>query len=96
MAFRYYIGQSLVTLTITVSGFDLSGSTAKILYRKPGGSSGEWTASITSNQVSYDISSSDVLSGDTGIWKFQVKVIKDSNTYYSKIIDTSIKVSQPI
>lgn len=52
---KIYKNQTKLTIKITITG-DLTGYlTAKIKYVKPNGSTGEWTAMVTDQVLSYSV-----------------------------------------
>ena len=66
---KTFIGDQIAILLDT--GIDLSGATLKIKYRKPDGSSGEWTATIgdSTNIMKYETRESDL--DVKGLWRIQ-------------------------
>lgn len=53
---------------IDLSNFD----TAKILYEKPSGTTGEWTASVDGTEVIYITKENDI--DEVGLWTLQAQV----------------------
>ena len=72
--------------TITLSldtDIDLSGYTGLILYKKPNGVAGQWSGSISTDTVSYDITESDI--DIAGVWEVQAKATLGDERKYGKI-----------
>jgi hypothetical protein len=80
-----YKGQSLLTITLDC-GTDLtSATTTRILYRKPSGGTGYWTASASGTELSYTLNDNDI--DESGTWQLQGYVIIGGKTAYSEIIN---------
>jgi hypothetical protein len=61
--------QSLITLRLA-TGIDLSSATTtRILYKKPLGTKGYFSASVDGQTLEYEIQDSDI--DQAGIWEFQ-------------------------
>lgn len=83
-----YKNQSLLTLRLN-AGIDVSGaSEAKILYRKPTGVTGEWTATVSTTYVVYDVQTADL--DVAGKWSIQSKVTISGEVGYSDIVELQI------
>lgn len=55
------------------TGIDVTTATVtKILYRKPSGTTGAWTASTSSTTVSYQTSTNDL--DESGVWELQAYI----------------------
>jgi hypothetical protein len=64
-----YKTQSLLTINLA-TGMDLSGaSVTRILYKKPNGTKGYWTATVSSQNLQYVVSNGDI--DQEGTWQFQ-------------------------
>ena len=75
--------QNLLTLTLQ-TGIDVSGaSSALVLYKKPSGSTGTWTATVSGNDVVYDVQAGDL--DEVGTWQIQPKVIVGGEDGYGDI-----------
>lgn len=81
--------QTVITLD---TGVTLTGaSAAKIIYRKPSGETGTWTASVTqTTKVTYTTDEADLDEG--GLWKFQAYAVVSGAEYYGELFDTWVKV----
>lgn len=72
--------------TITLSldtDVSLTGYTGVILYEKPNGVTGQWSASINVDVVSYDITTTDI--DVAGVWYVQAKATLADDAKYGKI-----------
>ena len=68
---KIYKGQTAVTVQLTV-GRDITDATALIKYRKPGGTTGSWSAEITDAEkgiIRYRVAGPDDLD-EAGVWVF--------------------------
>jgi hypothetical protein len=67
-----YINTGLITVELD-TGLDLSSATvSKILYKKPDGKRGEWTATVDEKMLTYEPSNTDI--NQAGTWQFQAYV----------------------
>lgn len=66
--------QSLLTLDAP-TGFDdlVSATTTQILYRKPSGATGAWTATVDGRDLTYNIHNGDI--DEVGSWQFQAYIV---------------------
>lgn len=72
--------------TITLSldtDIDVSGYTGSILYKKPNGVTGEWSGTISTDVVSYDITITDI--DVAGVWEVQAKAVNGADEKYGQI-----------
>lgn len=84
-----HIHQSVRPITLETT-FTLAGaSVAQILYRKPNGQTGAWNASISGNNLTYNISSTDV--DIVGNWRLQAYVVIDGEKYYGAEVTQQFK-----
>jgi hypothetical protein len=74
-----YTGQDFrLTLNTRIS---LEGATmARILYIKPDGATGYWTATVAGKAVHYDIEAID----QSGVWTFQAYVVVNGQARFGK------------
>jgi hypothetical protein len=77
------------------TGVTLTGGTAVIRFKRPGGTTGTWTGVIDGSTVYYDTLTADI--NQAGDWQFQVVAQITGKTYKSDItrltFSTPIKVS---
>lgn len=80
-------------LTIKLNtGIDISASTVnRILYKKPDGTSGYWTASSIENNTTlvYNLINTDL--DQTGVWTFQAFVTIGGKNGYGDYVQKEIK-----
>lgn len=72
--------------TITLSldtDVDISGYDGVILYKKPNEVTGEWEGTISSDTISYDITSTDI--DVAGVWEVQAKATNGTDVKFGKI-----------
>ena len=75
--------QDLLTLTLQ-TGIDVSSaSAAVVLYKKPSGTTGSWTATVSGNNVIYDVQPGDL--DESGSWSIQPKVTIGGEIGYGDI-----------
>lgn len=88
-----YKGQSLFTISLE-TGIDTlaSASVKKILYKKPSGATGEWTAVVNGTKLIYDVQANDI--DESGTWQLQAFIVIDGRTGYGQI--TTQQISQPL
>lgn len=83
-----YKDQSLLTI-ILETGLSLTTATdPKILYKKPDGTTGFFTATIARTKLTYDVQNGDL--DQTGVWQLQASVQIGERTGLGDI--TKIKV----
>lgn len=71
------------------TGIDLSGAASpKIVYRKPNGVTGEWTATIDGNELVYETDNDDL--DRNGVWRFQAFVTISSLNKLGKIAKVTV------
>ena len=65
---------------------DTAGATVtEILYRKPSGIKGAWTATITgSNEIMYSVQTNDI--DEAGVWHMHAKVVIGGRTGYGEVV----------
>lgn len=85
-----FIGQQIVITLDT--GVTLSGADpVRIIYRKPSGETGTWTATVTqTTKVTYTTDEADLDEG--GLWKMQAYAVVDGAEYYGELYETWVKV----
>lgn len=83
--------QSYTTITLD-TGIDIStASSAKIIYRKPDGTTGAWTGSVVeTTKVRYVTEDGDIDQG--GLWKFQAYAVIDGDEAYGELYEEWVKV----
>jgi len=90
MTDRIYVGDYGTQISLDV-GVDISDQTAcEILYMKPDGTTGTWTASLGSDNESVEYTT---VSGDldtSGRWKFQARVTTANGRWYGLICEQRI------
>lgn len=65
--------QSLLSIVLETKYADLaSAAVTKILYEKPKGQKGEWTAGVAGTTLIYDLQNGDI--DQAGQWKFQAYI----------------------
>jgi len=73
---------------------DLS-TTPKLYYEKPSGTTGTWTATLTTQYAQYQSSAGDI--DEAGIWRIHPKLTDGTKVFYGEIIElyvyTPISVS---
>jgi hypothetical protein len=80
-----YTGSGLLTLTLD-TGRDLTGaSNPKILYQKPDGTKGEWTATISGQSLTYAVINTDI--DQAGVWKLQTYIEVAAKKGYGEIVE---------
>lgn len=80
-----YKGQSLLTITLDCGTTVTSATTARILYRKPSGATGFWTATASGTELSYTLVNGDI--DESGTWQLQGYTVIGGKTAYSEIIN---------
>ena len=66
---NYFVGQSNLTISLE-TGLDLTAATnPKILFTRPNGSTGSWTATKNVQALTYNLQNGDI--DQPGTWKFQ-------------------------
>jgi len=87
-----FITQGYLTLPLDTD-LNLSGAlNPKILYTTPLGNKGEFTATISGDTLSYQLTNTDILV--TGTWKFQAMVTIGGLNAYGNIVE--IKFDKPL
>jgi len=87
-----FIKSGLITLTLS-TGRDLTGAiNSKILYQKPDGTKGEWTATISGQSLTYTLSNTDI--DQAGVWKFQTYIEIATKKGYGEMVEQIFE--QPI
>lgn len=80
-----YTNSGLITL-ILGTGRDLTGaSNPKILYQKPDGTKGEWTGTISGQNLTYVLTNADI--DQSGVWKFQTYIEVATKKGYGEIVE---------
>lgn len=94
--FKFYIGQSLATLNLSVKDFDLTGASGLvIMFCKPNGQEGEVVPTLSSGVLTKNIADQ-ITEEDSGEWTFQARFEKDGNTYYTQTKSQIIEVLEPL
>ncbi len=71
---QIFVEQSLLELTAPTGLGDLNtATTTQILYRKPSGDQGAWTATVDGMNLIYDLQNGDI--DEIGRWQFQAYVV---------------------
>lgn len=85
-----YTGQTLLTIKLETD-LDVSlASEKKILYTKPDGTKGSWTATIDgTTAIKYDVLTNDI--SLSGIWKLQAYVVIAGKIGYGDVVDMTIQ-----
>lgn len=87
-----YKGQSLVKI-ILETGQSLSAATlTEILYKKPDGAKGSWTATVNGTALEYNVQAGDL--DQEGIWSLQSKIVIAGRTGLGKT--TQLKIDPSI
>jgi hypothetical protein len=74
------------------TGVDLSEATsAKILYTKPNGATGEWTGTTDGLDITYTTTNTDIL--NKGVWRFQAYCQIEGLNKYGRIVKITIDES---
>jgi len=85
-----YITDGYGSLSIE-TGIDLTGaSNTKILYKTPSGRKGEFSASVSGTELTYQLSDSDI--AVSGQWEFQTRVTIGGLTAYGEITKIRFKI----
>lgn len=72
------------TITLALdTDVDITGYDGFILYKKPNDVEGEWAADVSSDTVSYDITSTDI--DVAGVWEVQAKATNGTDVKFGKI-----------
>lgn len=80
-----FTNSGLITLTLN-TGIDLTGaSNTKILYEKPNGVKGSFTATVSGQSLTYTLSNTDI--DQTGIWKFQTYIEVATKKGYGEVVE---------
>jgi hypothetical protein len=87
-----YKGQSLIKITLE-TGQDLTEASAvKILYKKPDGTKGSWTATTNGTAIEYNVVSGNI--DQEGSWQLQSEITISGRTGYGQV--TMMKVEPPL
>lgn len=84
--------QSLLTIRLDTLTDLSSATTKKILYKKPSGATGEWTATADSQTLVYEVQAGDI--DEAGTWEFQSSIVVGGRTGLGTIV--SQKFNNPI
>ena len=66
---QYFKGQGLLTISLDTGITLTSATNPKILYIKPDGTKGSWSATINGMKVEKDLANTDI--DQAGTWQFQ-------------------------
>lgn len=81
----YFIKSGIVTLSLDTE-IDISAATVKkILYKKPSGVTGEWTATVVSTSLTYNLTNTDI--DQPGVWQFQTYIEIAGKKGYGAIVE---------
>jgi hypothetical protein len=84
-----YVNQSYVTIELDTE-IDLSaGSAPKIKYKKPSGVTGEWTATVVSTRLTYELQDGDI--NQAGTWRLQGEITIDSRKAVTDAVNLVVK-----
>ncbi len=82
----YFINSGIVTLSLDTSIDITTASTKQILYQKPNGVKGAWTATADGTSLTYNLSNTDI--DVPGVWKFQTYVEIGGKKGYGGVVET--------
>jgi hypothetical protein len=88
----YYAGQSNILLTLDTGTSMASATNTKILYTKPNGLKGSWTATASGNTLQYQLANGDI--DQHGTWKFQAYAEIATKKAYGQV--TEIHFDKPL
>lgn len=78
--------QSLFTISLATTYGSLgSATTTRILYTKPDGTDGYWTANVSGTSLTYNVTAGDI--DQAGTWQFQAYVVVGGRIGYGDIAD---------
>ena len=69
---QLFTNTGLLTISLDTGQSLSSATVTKILYKKPNGVKGEWTATVSGTSVQYDVTNTDI--DVPGTWQFQAYV----------------------
>ena len=73
-----YINQGYITIELE-TGVSLSGASGQVIkYRKPSGTTGEWTGVISGTKLTYEVQEGDL--NQAGTWRLYGEMTIDSRT----------------
>lgn len=76
----YYVGDSYTQISLD-TGISLTGATVtRILYKKPNGIKGFWTATVSGTSLQYQLQNGDI--DQDGIWEIQAYVVIAGKSAY--------------
>lgn len=76
----YYVGDSYTQISLD-TGISLTGATVtRILYKKPNGIKGFWTATVLGTSLQYQLQNGDI--DQHGIWEIQAYVVIAGKSAY--------------
>lgn len=82
--------QSLLTINLETN-FDISLATVtKILYKKPNGVKGSWTAAVSGNNLIYNLTNGEI--DQPGLWRFQSYVEIGGLKAYGKVVTQDFRI----
>ena len=85
-------GQSYLTITLDCGTTVAAATVARILYEKPDGTKGYWTATATGTELSYTLVNGNI--DQSGVWKLQAYVEIGGKKAYGEI--TTKIINEPI
>lgn len=84
-----YKNQAYITIELE-TGVDLTSASAEvILYKKPNGNTGEWTATVSGTKLTYEFAEGDL--NQAGTWRLQGSMIIDSRRAYTDAVNMVVK-----
>lgn len=87
-----FVGQYNLTIQLDCHTDVSSGTTPRVLYRKPSGTTGYWSGSVSGNYVQYNLASNDL--NEAGVWTFQAYVVLGGKVAYGDKVTQ--KVESPV
>ena len=80
---KIYKNQSLIKIVLETGIASLSGATTlQILYKKPDGTSGNWTATANGTALEYNVQNNDI--DQDGNWQLQAYVVIGGRNGYGE------------
>ena len=81
--------QTLITITLDCGTTVTGASTARILYKKPNGTTGYWTATPSTQYLIYSVLNGDI--DQSGVWEFQAYAVLSGKIAYGEIVYRNFK-----
>jgi hypothetical protein len=86
-----YKNQSLLTLSLDTSADLTNTSDHRILYKKPDGTKGHFTASTSTTKIEYQTANGDL--DQSGEWELQAYYVLSGKKAYGKIVKLKVEES---